>query len=387
MCNDPRYAICIRNFSFRKRLLPLSFLKFVQICANRVHYSAKTYKPYVIENEQRKHLPMVGKDKNTYFEFVPKDYFYNCWTILEDAGYHPEDVLFRIPCRKCLGCLADRRNSWTKRVFLESSLYKHNSFVTLTYSDENVPPTLIRKHFQDFMKRLREKCARTGRPSPRMFYRGEYGDKKGRPHFHAILLNYEPTDLKPLYYITKRGKKVYHYVQGATQYSSSEELSKLWKHGFVIHAPVVRQSVRYVANYLDKGYSWLTQDGTVAVPPFNGYSTRPALGLCYFDKKSALYEGRKALFDTCVPYFRRKLKELEPEEYIEIQREAEKIARGRIPPWSRTSLSETEYLKQREERMGAQLQKFGRKFEASISLDPFSGLQAKRNKASPPVVR
>lgn len=372
MCNDPRYAICISNFHFRKRLLPLPFLTRANICNNSWHF--------------RSSLPLRGKDTTCYFEFIPKDTFYDLWNILEDNGWHPEDILFRVPCRKCLGCLSDRRNSWTKRVFLESTLYNQNSFVTLTYNDENVPPTLIRKHFQAFMKRLREKCVRTGRPSPRMFYRGEYGDKKGRPHFHAILLNYAPPDLKPLYYITKRGKKVYHYVQGATQYSSSEELVKLWKYGFVIHAPVVRQSVKYVANYLDKGYSWLTSDGTVAVPPFNGYSTRPALGLNYFDKSCVQYEGRKALFDTCVPYFRRKLKELEPEEYIEMQREAEKVTRGRIPPWSRTSLSETEYLQQREERMRAQLQKFGRKFEASISLDPFSELLSKRNKASPPVV-
>lgn len=372
MCNDPRFLLCIKDWSIRKWVIPTSFLRLAHLC--KISYGKKQFN--IIGSLMR---------GDTLIQFLPRGIFNLYYSELDATGFPADEILFRVPCRKCLGCLSDRRRSWTERVSFESKQYKKNSFITLTYNEENLPPTLLRRHYQLFMKRLRERCRASGRPSPRMFYRGEYGDRKGRPHFHAILLNYEPPDLKLLWYTRGKGTRYRVYKLGMVPVSSSEELTECWKCGHVFHEPVSRGSIHYVANYLDKGASWLTRDGVVTVPPFNGYSSRPALGLVPALKKAATPEGREELMNMGVPYFKRLLKELDPEDYEYLLSRQRAIARGSVKPWEKTSLSEEDYLKQREERMRAQLEKFGRRVD--FSLDPFSELAIKRNKASPPVAR
>lgn len=63
-------------------------------------------------------------------------------------------------------------------------MHDENSFVTLTYSPENLPKNLSLdpEHTRNFMKRLRRRIepARV-----RFFLCGEYGDETFRPHYHA----------------------------------------------------------------------------------------------------------------------------------------------------------------------------------------------------------
>lgn len=71
-------------------------------------------------------------------------------------------------------------------MFYESQLHTDNCFVTLTYSQENLPAagTLVPVDLQLFLKRLR----RVVEPRRfRYFAVGEYGDESGRPHYHAII--------------------------------------------------------------------------------------------------------------------------------------------------------------------------------------------------------
>ena len=116
-----------------------------------------------------------------------------------------------VPCGKCTGCRTEYSRQWAMRIKHEASLWgKKNSFVTLTYDDENLPrkgnsTTLIKKDFQDFMKRLREPNQELDwtPPTPIRYYHcGEYGDQFGRPHYHAILFNTSFPDLKQI-----QGKK------------------------------------------------------------------------------------------------------------------------------------------------------------------------------------
>lgn len=97
-----------------------------------------------------------------------------------------------VPCGKCPPCKIRRVNEWVFRIMWEE---EHNStsshFVTLTYDSLHVPltkngfMTLRKKHFQDYMKRLRKLC-----DQPLKYYAcGEYGDTYSRPHYHAIVLN------------------------------------------------------------------------------------------------------------------------------------------------------------------------------------------------------
>lgn len=80
---------------------------------------------------------------------------------------------------------------------LEGNLHASSVFVTLTYSDSNLPlnsspthgdlPTLNPIDYRNFLKRLRKATA----PSKIRFYLcGEYGNKTWRPHYHAVIFNY-----------------------------------------------------------------------------------------------------------------------------------------------------------------------------------------------------
>ena len=68
---------------------------------------------------------------------------------------------FKIACRQCTGCRLEHSRQWAMRIYHEQSLWYNNIFITLTYDNKNLPKlgkkgNLIKKDFQDFMKRLRE---------------------------------------------------------------------------------------------------------------------------------------------------------------------------------------------------------------------------------------
>jgi len=122
----------------------------------------------------------------------------------------------------------------------EASLWLDNIFITLTYDNDNLPQhnTLIKKDFQDFMKRLRKKKnANTNNPI-RYYQCGEYGEKFGRPHYHAILFNTNFRDRE--------------IIQGHKGLTQSETLSKLWGKGHSSIGDVTFQSAAYVAGYVQK---------------------------------------------------------------------------------------------------------------------------------------
>jgi len=63
-----------------------------------------------------------------------------------------------VPCGRCINCRLNRAQQWAIRITHEAQLHDTNSFVTLTYSDENLPlhNSLNPRHFTLFMKRLRK---------------------------------------------------------------------------------------------------------------------------------------------------------------------------------------------------------------------------------------
>lgn len=193
MCNDPRYILRVENWSAVRSLW-----------LARLGLSSS----------------LLKKSVSLMRDCLELWCTYDQYKFYRSHGIREEQFL-KIPCRKCLGCALDRKNQWASRCLIESKKWSSNLFVTLTYDEQHVPPELCRKDFQNFMKRLREWCSRNGKPSPRVYYRGEYGEHTYRPHFHAILFNFSLEDLKPLFWKTKRGKKVYHAEPGAVPYSTS----------------------------------------------------------------------------------------------------------------------------------------------------------------------
>jgi len=74
-----------------------------------------------------------------------------------------------------------------------------------------------------------------------VFVTGEYGEQTKRPHWHAILFNFRPDDLKHKY-TSDRGDKVY----------TSETLTKLWTNGNSELGSVTFESAGYCARYAAK---------------------------------------------------------------------------------------------------------------------------------------
>jgi hypothetical protein len=137
----------------------------------------------------------------------------------------------------------------------EASLWLNNIFITLTYDNEHLPEhgTLIKKDFQDFMKRLRKK-KRANQAQPIRYYQcGEYGEKFGRPHYHAILFNTNFRDRE--------------IIQGQKGLTQSETLSKLWGKGHSSIGDVTFQSAAYVAGYVQKKINGQKKD---AIDPDTG---------------------------------------------------------------------------------------------------------------------
>ena len=49
------------------------------------------------------------------------------------------DLPMTIPCGQCIGCRLEKARQWAIRCVHESKMWEHNSFVTLTYNDFNLP--------------------------------------------------------------------------------------------------------------------------------------------------------------------------------------------------------------------------------------------------------
>jgi len=155
---------------------------------------------------------------------------------VESADMFP----LKLPCGQCVGCRLERSRQWAVRCMHEASLYERNCFITLTYDDAHSPDDggLVQADFQKFMKRLRKDANRSG---IRYFHCGEYGDRYGRPHYHACLFDYDFDD-KVHFRTTPRGDVLYR----------SPVLERLWPYGHSMIGSVTFESAAYVARYVMK---------------------------------------------------------------------------------------------------------------------------------------
>ena len=82
-------------------------------------------------------------------------------SVVFSSGQAQSCLDLKLPCNSCLGCRLDRARQWAMRCMDEASLYKDNSFITLTFNDDNLPKfrSLDVSIFQRFMKRLRKEVA------------------------------------------------------------------------------------------------------------------------------------------------------------------------------------------------------------------------------------
>lgn len=177
-----------------------------------------------------------------------------------------------VPCSKCYGCKADQSLMWSIRAYHESQMHEQNSFITLTYDDENLPADgkIDKRHLQLFFKRLRRNGEKI-----RYFACGEYGGKTQRPHYHAIIFGKD--------WLEER-------VTIKDDLYTAQSLSDLWGKGLVSIAPVTMASICYVCGYVTKKI----HDSDT----FNLMSRRPGIGSLWLDKyKSDLLNTHSVTID------------------------------------------------------------------------------------------
>lgn len=207
------------------------------------------------------------------------------------------DSTFKLPCGRCIGCRLEKSRQWAIRCVHEAALYERNCFITLTFSDENLPKSgsLDKRDFQLFMKSLRkrfyERCpvhvlkiSSSVCTCIRYFHCGEYGEKYGRPHYHACLFNFDFND-KELWSV-RDGVKLFR----------SRSLEKLWPFGFSTIGDVTFESAAYVARYVTKKitgpraedhywrYDQKTGECYDLQPEYTTMSRRPGIGRGYLEK-------------------------------------------------------------------------------------------------------
>jgi len=198
-----------------------------------------------------------------------------------------------LPCRNCISCRLDRSRIWAVRCMHEAQMHKENCFITLTYNQDHYQPGLLYRHFQLFMKRLRKHAKK-----PIRFYMcGEYGDQNGRPHFHACLFGWSPSD-QILFKKLPSGSLVF----------TSRTLEGLWPFGYSTVGTLTLESAAYVARYVMKkvtgpgadSHYWSLNPNTGELvqiePEFNKMSLKPGIGRPFYERyKSDIYPD-----GTCV---------------------------------------------------------------------------------------
>lgn len=183
-----------------------------------------------------------------------------------------------IPCGQCIGCKLERSRQWAMRCLHEMKTNEKSgsAFVTLTYDQASLPPhgSLVKRHLQLFMKRLRKQ-----RPPGLRFYAcGEYGEISGRPHYHVLLLNTFFSDQQKMSWGMRDPSPYEKYA--------SAELQELWPFGQHAIAEVNFETCAYVARYCTKvitGPSAVDHYG-LREKEFAVMSRRPGIGLAWFNK-------------------------------------------------------------------------------------------------------
>lgn len=165
------------------------------------------------------------------------------------------DGSVQVPCGRCPPCRRRKQNEWAFRCMEEAKDSRLSIFVTLTYDDDHLPwsalgeATLCKQHLQKYFKDLRYWLG-----DFRYYSCGEYGDKFGRPHYHALLFY--------------NGEKSFEEVE--------KILTDRWIHGFSkVDNGVTPANAKYCCKYSMKSLGFDYGDCT---PPFALMSRRPGIG-------------------------------------------------------------------------------------------------------------
>ena len=189
-------------------------------------------------------------------------------------------------CGRCLHCRIRRRTLWTLRMMHHQQYVEHSSFITLTYEDKNLMvrngiSNLVRSDVQKYFKRLRINEQRNNRRLQIQYYLcGEYGDRTSRPHYHFILFG----NLDVWSYPSEtRGERVFAI--------SGNPVFDAWELGSVNIANAEADSMRYVAQYIDKKLFGIASAFSHREAPFQLASQRLGIEWLNDNLEKVMYEA------------------------------------------------------------------------------------------------
>jgi len=143
----------------------------------------------------------------------------------------------QVPCGICILCREEQSRQAAVRITHEATCHDESSFLTLTYSDDNIPAhgSLDYRHLTLFNKRLRKHLG-----SLRYYAVGEYGDKTLRPHYHMCVFGHAFTENRII--VTKEPNLLWE----------QEWLTRCWGLGRVRVGALSFETARYTASYVTK---------------------------------------------------------------------------------------------------------------------------------------
>lgn len=256
----------------------------------------------------------------------------DAWRSSKGVEFRPiaDSVHIRLPCGRCIGCRLERSRQWAVRLVHENRFHEHSAFITLTYDESHLPKdgSLNVKHFQDFMKRLRK---HEDRNRIRFFHAGEYGEKRGRPHYHAIIFGQDFMEGRYDVQVSDRGDETW----------LSPVIQKLWPFGQENRVGAVTfESCAYVARYVTKKVTGqraqshyericeTTGEIFQLKPEYSTMSRRPGIGALHFDKYHRdIYPSDEVVmngFPSKPPrFYDRMLEKCDPVRYAELKDQRE----------------------------------------------------------------
>lgn len=154
--------------------------------------------------------------------------------------------LVPITCGHCDQCRLNHANEWVTRILCEyQTSGKIGCKIDLTYNKENIPNGYVLSiaDYQNWIKRLRMHLKRHDETYKgfKYYIGGEYGPTTGRPHYHIIIIGWEPTDQE----FWKKSKTGYDMFK-------SETIEKTWGKGFCTIEPLTAETVSYATRYTHK---------------------------------------------------------------------------------------------------------------------------------------
>lgn len=150
---------------------------------------------------------------------------------------------YKTRCGKCLACRLYKGYTWSNRLQAEAKKWNYSYFITLTFNDLNIEKVDLKKpnrEIQLFMKRLRKKFNGL---KFKYYAVSELGGDSLRFHYHLIL--FSDYHIFDDWYIYKKTPKAIYYI--------SPTLNSIWKNGYCPLTFAEGNSMRYTANYVNKG--------------------------------------------------------------------------------------------------------------------------------------